>query len=169
MRQRLEAEGLRPIYESMEMPLVVVLAEMEKAGVKVDTKLLGGMSRDMDTQLQSLTIEIHRLAKGEFNINSPKRRLKGRRHFKTKLRLDAARYLPAFERQKAEVLFPQRFPLEFLGSQAHRTEVDRLDVWSSRSTRSSAALTFGLEQSASNSRAPVSLTNSSGCCAGATN
>jgi len=71
MRQRLEAEGLRPIYESMEMPLVAVLAEMERAGVKVDTKLLGGMSRDMDTQLQSLTVEIHRLAKGDFNINSP--------------------------------------------------------------------------------------------------
>jgi DNA polymerase-1 len=71
MKERLEGEGLLTIYESMEMPLVQVLADMERAGVKVDTKLLAGMSRDMDAQLQTLTLEIHRLAKGEFNINSP--------------------------------------------------------------------------------------------------
>jgi DNA polymerase-1 len=53
------------------MPLVAVLADMERAGVKVDTKLLAGMSRDMDAQLQALTLEIYRLAKGEFNIQSP--------------------------------------------------------------------------------------------------
>ena len=38
MRERLEAEGLGPIYESMELPLVAVLADMERAGVKVDTR-----------------------------------------------------------------------------------------------------------------------------------
>ena len=53
------------------LPLVAVLADMELAGVKVDTGLLGRMSLEMEAQLRSLTIEIHRLAKGEFNINSP--------------------------------------------------------------------------------------------------
>jgi DNA polymerase-1 len=71
MAERLDAEGLLPVYESMEMPLVEVLADMEIAGVKVDTRLLVAMSRDMDAQLQALTREIHALAKGEFNINSP--------------------------------------------------------------------------------------------------
>ena len=71
MRERLEAEGLRDIYESMEMPLVLVLADMERAGVKVDTALLARMSGEMEAQLQALTTEIHALAKGEFNINSP--------------------------------------------------------------------------------------------------
>jgi DNA polymerase-1 len=71
MSARLEAEGLRTIYESMEMPLVAVLADMERAGVKVDTTLLARMSRDMERQLDALTTEIHKLAKGEFNINSP--------------------------------------------------------------------------------------------------
>jgi len=71
MSERLEAEGLRTIYESMEMPLVRVLADMERAGVKVDTALLARMSRDMERQLDALTTEIHALAKGEFNINSP--------------------------------------------------------------------------------------------------
>jgi DNA polymerase-1 len=71
MTARLEEEGVLPIYESMEMPLVEVLADMERAGVKVDVGLLARMSRDMEKQLQSLTKEIHVLAKGEFNINSP--------------------------------------------------------------------------------------------------
>jgi DNA polymerase-1 len=71
MSLRLGAEGLLPIYESMEMPLVAVLADMERAGVKVDTALLAAMSRDMEAQLVSLTAQIYELAKGEFNINSP--------------------------------------------------------------------------------------------------
>jgi DNA polymerase-1 len=71
MTARLGAEGLLPIYESMEMPLVEVLADLERAGVKVDTALLARMSRDMEVQLAALTKEIHTLAKGEFNINSP--------------------------------------------------------------------------------------------------
>ncbi len=71
MSTRLEQEGLLPIYREMEMPLVAVLADMERAGVKVDAERLAAMSRDMQAQLQALTIEIYRLAKGEFNINSP--------------------------------------------------------------------------------------------------
>ena len=71
MTARLEEEGLLPVYESMEMPLVEVLADMERAGVKVDPELLASMSRDMGRQLESLTRDIHRLARGKFNINSP--------------------------------------------------------------------------------------------------
>ncbi len=69
--ERLKSEGLADIYETMELPLVEVLAEMERAGVKVDAALLASMSRDMEAQLAALTREIHVLAKGEFNINSP--------------------------------------------------------------------------------------------------
>ncbi len=71
MSERLRAEGLLAIYEALEMPLVEVLSDLERAGVKVDTALLARMSRDMEAQLQALTKEIHALAKGEFNINSP--------------------------------------------------------------------------------------------------
>jgi DNA polymerase-1 len=71
VRERLKSEGLLPIFEEMELPLVAVLADMERAGVKIDAGLLGGMSRDMEAQLAGLTREIHALAKGEFNINSP--------------------------------------------------------------------------------------------------
>ena len=68
---RLLGEGLAEIYESMEQPLIEVLAEMERAGVKIDAPLLASMSREMEAQLDALTREIHVLAKGEFNINSP--------------------------------------------------------------------------------------------------
>jgi DNA polymerase-1 len=68
---RLAEEELDSVYASMEMPLVPVLAELELAGVKIDTALLASMSRDMEGQLEGLTREIHALAKGEFNINSP--------------------------------------------------------------------------------------------------
>jgi DNA polymerase-1 len=71
MTERLDAEALLSVYESMEMPLVEVLAGMERAGVKVDTRFLAVMSRDMEEQLSVLTKQIHHLAKGEFNINSP--------------------------------------------------------------------------------------------------
>ncbi|HSB60269.1 MAG TPA: DNA polymerase I [Vicinamibacteria bacterium] len=69
--ERLEEEGLAAIYQGMELPLIEVLADMERAGVKIDPGLLAAMSRDMEMQLAALTREIHALAKGEFNINSP--------------------------------------------------------------------------------------------------
>jgi DNA polymerase I len=71
LAERLEADGLRSIFESMELPLVDVLADMEQAGIKVDTMLLGTMSREMGAKIAALESEIHELAGGEFNVNSP--------------------------------------------------------------------------------------------------
>jgi DNA polymerase-1 len=68
---RLREEGLEPIYTTLERPLVEVLADMEQAGVKIDCAHLEVLSRDMERQLEALTREIHALAGGEFNINSP--------------------------------------------------------------------------------------------------
>ncbi|PYQ19597.1 MAG: hypothetical protein DMF79_12220, partial [Acidobacteria bacterium] len=69
--ERLQQEGLTAIYQTMELPLIDVLADMERAGVKIDRDLLRSMSRDMEAQLATLTRDVHVLAKGEFNINSP--------------------------------------------------------------------------------------------------
>jgi len=71
MTERLREEGLLEIFETMEMPLVEVLADMERAGVKINREILAEMSRDMEKQIADLTREIHALAGGEFNINSP--------------------------------------------------------------------------------------------------
>ena len=71
VRDRLKTEGLLPIFDEMELPLVPVLADMERAGVKIDTDLLARISREMEEKIAILTKEIYALAKGEFNINSP--------------------------------------------------------------------------------------------------
>ncbi len=71
MTARLREEGLVEIFETMEMPLVEVLADMERAGVKINREILAEMSRDMEKQIADLTRDIHALAGGEFNINSP--------------------------------------------------------------------------------------------------
>jgi len=68
---RLKEEGLDTAFETLELPLTQVLSEMEQAGVKVDVPLLQAMSRDMEKQIDTLTRDIHALAGGEFNINSP--------------------------------------------------------------------------------------------------
>ena len=63
--------GAREIYESIDLPLVPVLAAMERIGVLIEPKQLGVMSAKMETVIEGLTREIHGLAGREFNINSP--------------------------------------------------------------------------------------------------
>jgi DNA polymerase-1 len=69
---RIEEEGLHKVFEELEIPLVPVLARMERAGVKVDLKTLEGMSAEFAEQLKVLEQQIYTQAGGEFNINSPK-------------------------------------------------------------------------------------------------
>jgi DNA polymerase-1 len=60
------------VYETLERPLVPVLAAMERAGIKVDREHLARMSGAFAQQLAGLEDEIFRLAGGRFNIGSPK-------------------------------------------------------------------------------------------------
>jgi DNA polymerase I len=69
---RLDQLGLRKLYEDIELPLVPVLADIERAGIKVDRKTLQQMSAIMEKQLEELTGKIYQAAGMEFNINSPK-------------------------------------------------------------------------------------------------
>ena len=71
LARRLDEEGLTDIYRTMELPLIEVLADMERAGVKVNLDFLAEMSRDMEQQITALTAQIHELAGTPFNINSP--------------------------------------------------------------------------------------------------
>ena len=76
IRHRLEegltSDNLMPLFRDLELPLAYVLAEMESAGVRLDTEFLARLSRDWEAQLARLTTEIHGLAGKEFNINSPR-------------------------------------------------------------------------------------------------
>jgi DNA polymerase-1 len=68
----MENEDLMPLYTELEMPLVEVLAEMERCGVRLDTGILGEMSEDLARSLAGLEDRIAESAGERFNINSPK-------------------------------------------------------------------------------------------------
>ncbi|WP_207480415.1 DNA polymerase I [Arenibaculum pallidiluteum] len=72
LKPRLAAERLATVYETLERPLIPVLAAMESAGVLVDRAYLAELSRDLDGRLRELEVEIHRAAGMEFNVGSPK-------------------------------------------------------------------------------------------------
>lgn len=67
----LEAKGLMDLFRRVEMPIVGILADMEIAGISVDTNVLAGLSREFTQKLQILEGEIYDLAGHDFNINSP--------------------------------------------------------------------------------------------------
>ncbi|MGH7161993.1 MAG: DNA polymerase I, partial [Planctomycetota bacterium] len=71
-RPRLEAEGLWPLFAGVEMPLVEVLVEMERAGVKVDADYLRAMSRELQEAAATLARELQEIAGEPFNVNSPR-------------------------------------------------------------------------------------------------
>ena len=59
------------LYQEVELPLVPVLRDMEKAGVRFDVNLLHEAEEQLTAELQTLEAEIIALAGTEFNINSP--------------------------------------------------------------------------------------------------
>ena len=71
-RPMLEAEGATRLFEDIEMPLMPVLADMERTGVRIDTDALRQSSQLLGEQLVALEQEIYESAGMEFNINSPK-------------------------------------------------------------------------------------------------
>jgi DNA polymerase-1 len=72
LRPEVEREGLRKLYEQIDLPLVPVLARMELAGVKIDTSALAQMSSELEREIGSKEKEIHDAAGMEFNVGSPK-------------------------------------------------------------------------------------------------
>ncbi len=72
LRREIDALGLKEVYEDIEIPLAAVLTRMEAIGVRVDEKILAGLSSEFEAQLVELTRKIYQLAGTEFNINSPK-------------------------------------------------------------------------------------------------
>jgi DNA polymerase I len=66
-----KSENLEGVYRDLELPLVPVLVDIERAGVLVDIPLLASQSRHLEQELASFTARIYELAHEEFNINSP--------------------------------------------------------------------------------------------------
>ena len=70
---RLEAEpGLRRLYQEIEIPLITVLARMERTGVRVDAAALRQQSGELAKRLWELEQQAYDLAGRSFNLGSPK-------------------------------------------------------------------------------------------------
>ncbi|MBD19664.1 MAG: DNA polymerase I [Rhodospirillaceae bacterium] len=72
LKPRLVSEHMATVYERIERPLISVLEAMERAGIRVDIKVLKSLSADFEKRIALLGEEIHRLAERSFNIGSPK-------------------------------------------------------------------------------------------------
>lgn len=69
---RLEEQGMHKLFFEMEMPLMTVLAEMQRAGCKADADQLCAFGEQLDTRIAALTEQIYEAAGHEFNIQSSK-------------------------------------------------------------------------------------------------
>jgi DNA polymerase I len=69
---QLSAERVTTVYETLERPLVPVLAQMEMHGIKVNRDHLSRMSNAFAQKMAGLEDEIYGLAGGKFNVGSPK-------------------------------------------------------------------------------------------------
>ena len=72
LKPRLLEEHLTTAYETLERPLIPVLASMEQKGIKVDMAQLKKVSQEFSQRLLTLEQEIHLLAGKNFNVGSPK-------------------------------------------------------------------------------------------------
>jgi DNA polymerase-1 len=72
MLDRLKEQGSLTLFQDIEMPLVAVLAEIERNGFLLDVEGLHALSKELERELDRMMEKIAGLAGREFNINSPK-------------------------------------------------------------------------------------------------
>ncbi len=72
LKGRLVGERMATVYETIERPLIQVIVEMERAGIKADAETLKDLSKDFAKRMAELETKAHELAGEEFNVGSPK-------------------------------------------------------------------------------------------------
>src|SRR5437764_3707001 len=72
LKARLTAEHMTTVYETLERPMVPVLAQMERTGIKVDRSILSRLSSTFSQRIHRLEEEIYGLAGHKFNLGSPR-------------------------------------------------------------------------------------------------
>ena len=68
----LDTTGTKKLFEDIEIPLVKVLADMEKEGIRLDVTFLKSLSEELDTDIKTLEATIYEIAGEKFNLASPK-------------------------------------------------------------------------------------------------
>ncbi len=72
LTKQLEENGFTQLFQDIEMPSALVLAQMETIGIKVDLPYLRQLSLELGIRIKELEREVYSLSDAEFNINSPK-------------------------------------------------------------------------------------------------
>ncbi|OYD80543.1 DNA polymerase I [Azospirillum brasilense] len=72
LKPRLVDERMVTVYETLERPLVPVIADMESCGIRVDRAALARLSQDLAVRMAEIEKEVHEHAGRSFNIGSPK-------------------------------------------------------------------------------------------------
>lgn len=70
--KEMDENGVRRVFDEIEMPLMPVLARMERNGVCLDTQALAETGQHFNARMEQLESEIHQLAGHAFNITSPR-------------------------------------------------------------------------------------------------
>jgi DNA polymerase-1 len=71
LEKKLEDRGLKKIFLDIEMPLIKILADMEKIGIKLNIEKIKDLSEKLTEKIKEKEKEIFKISKREFNINSP--------------------------------------------------------------------------------------------------
>lgn len=72
LKPRLVEARMVTVYETLDRPLVPIIADMERAGVRLDQDALKRLSQDLAVRLVEIEKDVHQLAGQSFNIGSPK-------------------------------------------------------------------------------------------------
>lgn len=119
LERRVRDDGMGPLLDEIELPLIGVLVELERNGVRIDPAYFAALSRDFEKRMFELSREIYRLAGEEFNLDSPRQlqkilfeklKLSPGRRTKTGLSTDVA----VLEKLAADHELPARI-LEYRG------------------------------------------------------
>lgn len=72
LQKKLEENQQEPLFYEIEMPLLYVLADMERWGMKVDRQALLAYQKTLGEQVEKVSHQVYEMAGEEFNLNSPK-------------------------------------------------------------------------------------------------
>ncbi|MFT5476479.1 MAG: DNA polymerase-1 [Planctomycetota bacterium] len=70
LEEELEQSGAKSLFYDLEMPLVPVLTNMERRGIRLDTSVLDELGKELEIDIEVATNAIHELAGETFNVNS---------------------------------------------------------------------------------------------------
>jgi len=125
IHESLEAQGMAELYDTMENPLVLVLAKMEHFGVGVDIDELRSLNERLKAEVEELAAELRAVAgKEDLNLNSPKQLRELLYDEKGLTPLKKTKTGPSTDASTLEKLMPE-WP-EFLGPLMRHREVDKL-------------------------------------------